>query len=142
VEALHGSEPAPESRAATFSGSETVLLVEDEPVMRRMVHQILEMSGYSVLEAMGADEALGLCREQGSGIDLLLTDVVMPGMSGRELAERVAREWPRMRVLFMSGYTDDDVVRHGVCDAEIAFIQKPFKPAALACKVREVLGKS
>jgi PAS domain-containing protein len=69
-----------------------------------------------------------------------LVPIVMPGMNGHELAERVGHEWPRMHVLLMSGYTDDDVVRHGVCNAEIAFIPKPFKPAELACKVREVLG--
>jgi CheY-like chemotaxis protein len=120
--------------------SETVLLVEDEPMVRRMVREVLRVEGYTVLEAIQGDDALRVCQQEGPVIDLLLTDVMMPGMSGRELVERAAVLRPGMKVLFMSGYTDDAVVRHGVSDAEIAFIQKPFKPAELTQKVREVLG--
>src|SRR5438128_1711702 len=103
--------------------------VDDEAIVRRLVHEVLRMNGYTVLEAIQGDDALRLCEEHPGGIDLLLTDVMMPGMSGRELAERAAVLRPETRVLFMSGYTDDAVLRHGVFDADIAFIQKPFKPA-------------
>jgi two-component system, cell cycle sensor histidine kinase and response regulator CckA len=118
-------------------GSETILLVEDEPIMRQLVREVLQMSGYTVLEALQGDEALGVCRQR--PVDLLLTDVVMPGMSGRELAEKAVALHPRLKILFMSGYTDDAVLRHGVSQAEMAFIQKPFKPAILAEKVRDLL---
>jgi CheY-like chemotaxis protein len=133
-------KPAAESVAAPPSGSETILLVEDEPVVRKLVHEILSMNGYTVLEAIQGNDALRLFAEQRGQIDLLLTDVMMPGMSGRELAQRITTAQPQTKVLFMSGYTDDAVLRHGAFDAEIAFIQKPFKPVALAQKVRELLG--
>ena len=98
------------------------------------------MNGYTVLEAIQGDDALRLCKEHPGAIDLLLTDVMMPGISGRELAERAAVLRPETKVLFMSGYTDDAVLRHGVFDADLAFIQKPFKPAELAEKVRTLLS--
>jgi PAS domain S-box-containing protein len=122
------------------AGSETILLVEDEPVVRKMVHEVLWMNGYTVLEAIQGDDALRLWAEHPGKIDLLLTDVMMPGMSGRELAQRVTSAQPNTKVLFMSGYTDETVLRHGVFDAGTAFIQKPFRPGALAQKVRELLG--
>jgi CheY-like chemotaxis protein len=135
-------EQAPNALARSSAGSETILLVEDEAIVRRLVQQVLRINGYSVLEAGQGADALQLCEQQEYSIDLLLTDVVMPGMCGRELAERAAVVRPEMKVLFMSGYTDDVVVRHGVLDADIAFIQKPFTPAALTQKVRDVLGVS
>jgi PAS domain S-box-containing protein len=120
-------------------GTETILLVEDEEMVRSLTRQILEECGYTVLEAQNGVEAISLCEKQDCQIDLLMTDVVMPQMGGRELAERFARVYPWMKILFTSGYTDDAVVRHGVINAETNFIQKPFTPDRLAHKVRKVL---
>jgi len=102
---------------------------------------VLERQGYSVLEAGDGAQALGVCETAGDRIDLVLTDVVMPRMSGRELVDRVRAIRPGMRVLFMSGYTEDAIVRHGVRDASILLLGKPFEPADLVRKVREVLDK-
>ena len=104
-----------------------------------MVREILEMSGYRVLEARHGAEALEISERHDGPIHLLVTDVVMPHMSGRELAQHLAPLRPDMRVLYMSGYTDDAIVRHGVLEAGTAFLSKPFTPDALAAKVREVL---
>ena len=120
-------------------GSETVLLVEDEDAVRALARIVLRQAGYHVLDAGHGAEALRLCAAYRGPIHLLVSDVVMPEFGGRELAERLAEEYPEMKVLFMSGYTDDAVVRHGVLRDEVAFLQKPFTPAALARKVREVL---
>lgn len=120
-------------------GSETILLVEDEDIVRGLARQILEQAGYNVLDARGGEEAIRLCRERRGPIDLLLTDIVMPETSGKEVAERLTRLRPATRVLYMSGYTDDAIVHHGVLDSDVEFIQKPFTPIALARKVREVL---
>ncbi|HEX7117537.1 MAG TPA: PAS domain S-box protein [Longimicrobiales bacterium] len=121
------------------SGTETVLLVEDEEAVRSLVRKILEQRGYCVLEARSGSEALALSAKHPGPIDLLLTDVVMPEMSGRELAERLLPDRPGTRVLFISGYTEDAVVRHGIQNTRISFLEKPFSPGALARKVREVL---
>jgi PAS domain S-box-containing protein len=118
---------------------ETILLVEDAARVRQVVREILEMNGYAVLEARQGAEALRISSEHSGPIHLILSDVVMPEMSGRELAQRLALLRPNMKVLYMSGYTDDAIVRHGVLDAGIAFIAKPFTPDALAAKVRAVL---
>jgi PAS domain S-box-containing protein len=120
-------------------GSETILLVEDEDVVRGLARQILEQAGYHVLDARGGEEAIRLCRKLRGPIDLLLTDVVMPETSGKEVADRLTKLRPATRVLYMSGYTDDAIVHHGVLDSDVEFIQKPFTPVALAKKVREVL---
>ena len=135
-------EARPRAGGATplaSSGRETVLLVEDEAMVRSLVRNVLQLHGYTVLEARDAEDALRLSAEHAGLIDLLLTDVVMPGVSGRELAERLAPRRPEMRVLFMSGYTDDAVVRHGVFAAGQGFIQKPFSSTALAERVRKLL---
>lgn len=122
-------------------GSETILLVEDAEWVRILARQILEGSGYKVLEANGPEAAIRLIdsNHNGSKIDLLLTDVVMPGMSGNEMSKHLLGTHPDLPVLFMSGYTDDAIVQHGVLEPGINFIQKPFSPDALALKVREVL---
>src|SRR5438093_974313 len=120
-------------------GKETVLLVEDEPEVRWLVRDMLRHLGYTVLEARHGIEAQVLSIEHPGPIHLLITDVVMPQMSGREIAEQLTSEHPETKVLYMSGYTDDAVVRHGVLAAHMAFLQKPFTPEALARKVREVL---
>ena len=139
------SKPAPRRRGSGAStrtvprGTETILAVEDEDAVRRIVKIALESTGYRVIEARSGPEALAAGRRHPGRIDLLVTDVVMPEMSGRNLAERFVKEHPGIRVLYMSGYTDDAVVRHGVAGAGIAFLQKPFSPLALARKVREVL---
>lgn len=116
-----------------------MLLVEDEAIVRKMVRTALEMSGFNVVEAGSAEEALSIVLHQGVSPDLLLTDVVMPKISGREVAEQLRGCLPGLKVLFMSGYTDDVVVRHGVLHAEAHFIQKPFSLPDLARKVRDVL---
>lgn len=122
------------------SGTETILLVEDEPAVRAMILQMLETCGYTVVEAKNGSEALELCESENRKIDLLLTDVVMPLMGGRELANQLSSRFPNVRLLFTSGYTDDAVVRQGIMTEEMNFIQKPFTFEALAKKIREVLN--
>jgi PAS domain S-box-containing protein len=120
-------------------GQGTILLVEDEELVRNLAGEILRMKGYEVLTAANGIEALRICAEHAGQIDLMVTDVVMPHMGGRELAERVGLVRPETKVLYMSGYTDDAVVRHGILDEQVSFIQKPFSPDLFALKVREVL---
>lgn len=138
----HGSAGAPESeRRMLPHGTETILLAEDEPGVRALARYILTSCGYHVHEARDGEEAVQLAAEHGRGLDLFLTDVVMPRMGGREAAEKIVQRHPLIRILFMSGYTDDAVMRHGILTHEVAFLQKPFTPAALAVKVREVLDE-
>jgi two-component system, cell cycle sensor histidine kinase and response regulator CckA len=124
---------------ATPKGAETVLLVEDDDGVRRLIAQTLRGAGYTVLEANHGGEAVRLAERYDGPVHLLVSDVVMPEMGGRVLAERLAAARPGMKVLFVSGYTDDAVVRHGVLEAEMAFLQKPFTPGLLVRKVRNVL---
>ena len=124
---------------APVPASETVLLVEDEAIVARLVAGALKKAGYTVLQAANAEEALALARSHTAPIDLLLTDVVMPGMNGRELADEVVRLRQGTRVLYMSGYTDDALLCRGVTTNGVPFIQKPFSMPALTLKIREVL---
>jgi len=126
-------------QTSTPQGAETILLVEDEADVLQLVKSVLELSGYRVLTASRGSEALALAGSHAGAIHLLLTDVVMPQMDGREVANQLTRMRPATRVLFMSGYTDEAIVHHGVLDAGVSFLQKPFTPEAIARKVREVL---
>ncbi len=135
------AEPAEEEGLyqAARRGTETILLVEDEDMLRRLVRETLEREGYTVLDAANPAEAQRICHTFKGPIHLMVTDVIMPKLNGRELAERVARMHPEMRVLYMSGYTDSAVVANGVLQGAMPFLQKPFTPTALARKVREML---
>jgi two-component system cell cycle sensor histidine kinase/response regulator CckA len=115
--------------------------VEDEADVRALAREVLERQGYTVLEAGDGAQALQIHEKEGDRIDLILTDVVMPRMSGREMVDRVRATRPGMRVLYMSGYTGDAIVRHGVLDASMLLLGKPFTPAALIAKIREVLDR-
>jgi PAS domain S-box-containing protein len=136
--------PSPEENREKASGSspngrETVLLVEDEEAVRALVRSILEGNGYTVLTASDGMEALNVGRSHGTPIHLILTDVVMPRMGGREAAESLAPHLPGVKVLYMSGYTDEAIVHHGVLEPGIPFLEKPFTPDALLRKVRQTL---
>jgi len=136
-----GAPPEPAAPAAVPGGKETVLLVEDEGGVREMARAILEKGGYRVLDAANAGEALLLAEAHPGRIDLVLTDVVMPRVSGRELAERLLKAHPDLRVLYMSGYTPETVSQPGGLEEDYPFIEKPFSPRALLARVREVLDR-
>jgi CheY-like chemotaxis protein len=135
--------PKDERRDAGFEirlhGSETILFVEDEETLRKLASSILEGYGYTVLSAGNGEEALQLLNDSPGIPRLLVTDVVMPKMGGRELSDRIQATHPDTRVLYMSGYTDNAIVHHGVLDPGVSYLPKPFTPKALARKVREVL---
>jgi CheY-like chemotaxis protein len=126
------------SERALPHGSETILLVEDEKGVRELAREYLHTCGYKVIEAEDGHTALELAAMHAGTIHLLMTDVVMPGISGRELAERVKTLRPGTKVLFMSGYTDQSVVRHGILETDAVLLQKPFTMATLALKLREL----
>ena len=134
IDTLNSLEPR-----TSLHGSETILVVEDDDQVRAVARTILRKHGYLVLEARRAGEALIRSEAHSGVIQLLLSDVVMPQVSGPELAKRLAKARPDMKVLFMSGYTDDSIVRHGVLEANLASLQKPLTPESLATKVRQVL---
>jgi PAS domain S-box-containing protein len=133
-------QPATAVPAANCRGSETLLVVEDEEGVRVLVRDYLRMNGYTVLEAGDGEEALRLAGEHSGAISLMITDVIMPGMNGRELAERMALLRPNMKVLYISGYAETAVYRKGVLEQGAPFLQKPFGPPDLGRKVRDVLG--
>ncbi|HJU06177.1 MAG TPA: response regulator [Nitrospiraceae bacterium] len=135
----HATSPA-EGESLTERHAKTILLVEDDPVVRQVTSEILTMNGYRVLEAKGGEEAMSLSDRHGGGIDLLLTDVVMPKMSGRDLAEYVAPMHPGLHVVYMSGYADDALLNHGVSGSEADFLPKPFTPDQLEHTIRAILG--
>ncbi len=135
-------EAAPASRRRAAGGSETILLVEDERLVRNLCLEVLTKAGYAVLEAQNGEEALRLARENKRALDLIVTDVVMPGMSGRELAKKMTAHHPRAKVLYLSGYADDAVLRHGVMEEGAALIPKPFTPNQLLKKIRDILDAS
>lgn len=124
---------------ARVGGAETILLAEDEEIVRDLAREVLALQGYNVLEARSGEDALHLSANYPHPIHLLLTDVIMPGISGGELAERLIPTRPTIKVLYMSGYTDNVIVHHGVLQPGVAFLQKPFTPDVLAAKVRDVL---
>ena len=128
-------------RPTSIAGSETILVVEDDDGVRELVRLMLEAGGYQVVTAADGQEAEQVCETGGEGIDLVLTDVVMPGTNGRVLAERLVELCPATRVLFMSGYSDEAVFHHGVIRPESAFLEKPFTALALTRKVRELLDR-
>ena len=136
AEALHGEAWGGEGGER---GTETILVVEDDPTVRSLAVRILEEHGYTVLEACDGPEAIALAGAHRGTIDLVLSDVVLPGMSGREVVDRIPAACPGVKALFMSGYTENAIVHDGTLDADTAFIQKPFRADTLARWVRRVL---
>lgn len=137
VEVLEHGRPD----AVTLRGTGTILLVEDEDGVRELAKEVLQLGGYAVFDARDVADAERIAIAEARRIDLLVTDVVMPGTNGRELARQLSGLRPGMKVLYMSGYTDDAIVHHGVLDPGVVFLSKPFSPEALIRKVREVLGE-
>jgi CheY-like chemotaxis protein len=134
-----GQEDASPLPAAAKGGHETVLLVEDEELVRVMLVEVLKSAGYIVLDARHGTDALTLLEQYQEPVDLLVTDVTMPGFSGAELARRLGRARPAMRVLFISGYTDQEAAQWGKLNQPVEFLQKPFHPDAFLAKVRQIL---
>ncbi|HET7321819.1 MAG TPA: PAS domain S-box protein, partial [Longimicrobiaceae bacterium] len=139
VEEAAEEQNAERPASGPVSGTETVLLVEDEVAVRVLVRRVLDRAGYRILEASSGQAALDLLADTGARVDLLLTDVVMPGMSGRELADELTARTPGLPVLYMSGYTDEAIMHHGVLAEGVAFLEKPFTPDILLRKLRDVL---
>jgi DNA-binding NtrC family response regulator len=128
-----------EEFAGEISGSETVLIVEDDDALRNITKKMLQKYGYNILEAENGEKALNIGETHEGPIHLLLTDVVMPVMSGSDLSEKLQSIRPETRVIYMSGYTDNAIVHHGILKQKINFIEKPFSPESLSKKVRQVL---
>jgi len=130
-----------EKEEVISEGTENILLVEDEDMVRGMVRESLVKFGYNVLDARNPEEAIQIADRNDGTLDLLITDVIMPGMNGKSLAEYLVKKHPKMKVLYMSGYTDQTIVSQGILEEDISFIQKPFSPVDIAKKVREVLDQ-
>jgi CheY-like chemotaxis protein len=139
---VHDEVDLPTSAAApiVLTGSETILVVEDEPAVRELMRKVLERFGYHLLVASTPSEALEIGQHYVGGIDLMISDVVLPEMSGRALAIEIRPSRPEMRVMYVSGYTDTAIVHQGALEADTPFLQKPFTPDSLARKVRTVLS--
>jgi response regulator RpfG family c-di-GMP phosphodiesterase len=130
---------SPEIGAEMPTGDETILLVEDDLAVREVARRVLERQGYTLIETQRGKEALQLLAQQPGRVNLLLTDVIMPELSGKELSKQATALSPSLKTLFMSGYTDETITHHGVLEPGVAFLQKPFSPMGLARKVRAVL---
>ena len=128
-----------EDTPSIVRGTETVLIVEDEPAVRKLTRRFLEISGYTVVEAATVADAIRAAESSDGAIDLLLTDVIMPDLSGPELAKRLRTLQPELKVLYMSGYPDEFIARHGLSEAEMGYLHKPFSQEALTGKMRQVL---
>jgi two-component system, cell cycle sensor histidine kinase and response regulator CckA len=133
------AQSAEKDADSPLSGTETILLVEDDDAVRNLVERVLTSRGYRVLSAQHGGDALQLASDGRGDIDLVLTDIVMPAMSGRELVDALRTRRPGVRVLYMSGYTDDEIVRRGLHDPRMSFIQKPFTAESLAMQIRKIL---
>ena len=136
---FEATEPPDKLSADMPRGGETILLVEDTKWLRELIRRGLEARGYTVLATAHGEEAIQLAAAHQGNIHLLVSDLVLPGIGGRRLAERIGALKPGIKQLYISGYTADAVLRHGVLEPGTAFLQKPFSPAALACKARELL---
>ena len=139
-ESTNDSPPSPE-HPKDHEQNATILVIENQEILRNLTRSILKPEGHTVLEARNGAEALSLVKQYEETIDLLITDMVMPGMSGQEVVEQVKMLHPKIKVIFTSGYTDGTVVRHGIYTDEVNFLPKPFTIAALTSKVREVLNQ-
>jgi len=129
----------PEAPRKTTAGTETILIVEDEDAVRKLARRILTKNGYTVHTAASAEEAQDVLRRVGDDVTLLLTDIVLPGLNGRELYEAETGRYPSMKVLYMSGYAANAISHNGILDEGAPLLQKPFTPEALALRVREVI---
>jgi two-component system, cell cycle sensor histidine kinase and response regulator CckA len=141
IEGIVETSDTPPPAGATARAEGTILLVEDEEAVRRLARRVLENVGYQVLEAASGPEALMLADRWRGKLDLVVTDVIMPGMSGQELSARLRQQRPGLKILYVSGYTDDAILQHGRLLPNTAFLQKPFSPGSLAQRIREVLGR-
>jgi len=140
AESLPEAVPPADSALPEGRKDLTVLVVEDQDSVRRLASSALSSCGYNVLEAASGDEALRLAETVPGGCHLVVTDVVMPGMSGKILADELSARWPEIKVLFMSGYPNEVILRHGLMNGAVNYLEKPFTPSELAAKVRGLLG--
>ena len=122
-----------------IGGTETILIVEDDDGFRNFLHDVLKKKGYKVIEAGNGEDALRASKEYDGQIDLMITDIVMPKLGGKAAAEQMVNLRPRIKILYMSGYTDDAIAEHGILSPNLNFLQKPFSAGTLTQKVREVL---